>query len=63
VKSDGSNTVEVTVSTTKTIVLAGLPPAIWSTIGFLLLLLAVMVLALAALVAFMLFRRRRRRKE
>jgi hypothetical protein len=63
VKSDASDTVEVTASTTKTIVLAGFPPAIWSTIGFLLLLLAVIILALATLAAFMLFRRRRKRKK
>lgn len=59
VKSDASDTVQVTASTTKTIVLTGFPPAIWSTVGFL-LLLAVIIVVIMAVVAFLLFRRRKK---
>ena len=62
VKSDASDTVQVTASATKTIVLAGFPPAVWSTVGFL-LLLAVIIVVIMAVVAFLLFRRFRRRRK
>ena len=59
VKSDASDTVQVTASTAKTIVLADFPPAVWSTVGFL-LLLAVIIAVIMAVVAFLLFRRRKK---
>jgi len=59
VKADASDTVQVTASTTKTMVLTDFPPAIWSTVGFL-LLLAVIIVIIIAIVAFLLFHRRKK---
>jgi hypothetical protein len=59
VKADASDTVQVTASTVKTMVLADFPPVIWSTVGFL-LVLAVIIVAIMAVVAFLLFRRRKK---
>lgn len=55
-KADASDTVQVTASATKTLVLADFPPAIWSTVGFLLLLAVIIVIAVA--VVTLLLRRR-----
>jgi len=59
VKSDASDTIQVTASTTKTLILADFPPAIWSTLGF--LLLVALIVTMAVVVAALLLLRRRRR--
>ncbi len=60
VKTNASDTVQVTESMTTPIHLADFPPAIWSTLGFLLLLAVVVLVVAVAVAAYLLSRRRQK---
>jgi hypothetical protein len=57
VKTNGSTPVSVTESTTKDIILTGFPPAIWTTIGFILAVSSISIAVTAIAIFYLIYRR------
>jgi len=57
VKTKGSTPVSVTESTTKDVILAGFPPAIWTTMGFILAISSISIAATAIAIFYLIYRR------